>query len=64
MSEIARSLVAQEAAGEAPDVGKVFKKLLGDIPVTNYDEERRRYVSEQRAKELKEAFANAQGKSR
>jgi len=56
MSEIAKSLLAQEAAGEEPDVGKVFKKLLGDnAPVIDAAAERTRFKRD-RLQELEEAL--------
>lgn len=44
MSEITRSLLAQEAAGQEPDVGEAFKKIFGNIPVIDRQTERERFI--------------------
>jgi len=54
MSEIAKGLLAQQAAHEEPDVGKVFKKLFGeDTPVIDAPAERERFKRD-RLQELEE----------
>jgi hypothetical protein len=60
MSEISRGLLAQQAADEAPDVGKVIKKLLGaQTAVVNAEDEKKRFDAEQqKLAEIAELRAN------